>query len=286
MTDRTHSDEAGWRARLGILVIDKDMVPEIEFQAMAPSGVSVHAARFASPRQSGSGSYGDDPAGTVANSPDIATGLDYLGRIGLDAIALCFVTGSFFGGRSFDPEFARRAADLAHGSLVFTAADALTSAMAATGVTRPMLVAPPWFNDAIGEHAVRYFTDAGHPPAGLVRYDLGAGWRDREPWQVWDDNGQQEVRADALYRQVRAAIPADADGIVVVGNGLSCIDAIEPLEQDLGLPVVTSNQAALWTGLRSAGVRAAVPGYGQLFDTVPPALREGLAEADRMAAAH
>lgn len=270
MTERTHTDEAGWRARIGILVIDKDMVPEIEFQAMAPAGVSVHAARFASPRQNGSGSYGDDPAGTVAGSPDIATGLDYLGRIGLDAICLCFVTGSFFGGRSFDPAFAARAGALAHGNRVCTAADALVRAMAATGVTRPLLVAPPWFNDTIGEHAVRYFTDAGQPPAGLVRYDLGGSWQDREPWQVWDDNGQQQVRADAMYRQVRAAVPAGMDGIVMVGNGLSCIDAIAPLEQDLGLPVVTSNQAALWQALRLSGVNAAVPGYGRLFETALP----------------
>jgi hypothetical protein len=131
---------------------------------------------------------------------------------------------------------------------------------------------------------VRYFTDAGHRPTGLVRYDLGAGWRDREPWQVWDDNGQQQVRADALYRQVRAAVPADADGIVVVGNGMACIDAIEPLEQDLGLPVVTSNQAALWTGLGLAGVAAAVPRHGRLFDTAAPSPREEPA-ADRLATA-
>lgn len=276
MADTTWRPAAGWRARLGILVIDKDTVPEVEFQAMAPDGVTVHTARFASPRQSGSGSYGDDPARTVAESPDIATGLDHLGRIGLDAITLCFVTGSFFGGLAFDDGFAAKASAKAHGCRVATAAGAIRAALAVTGVRRPFLVAPPWFNDLIATHALRYFGDAGLSPAGLVRYDLGAAWRDWEPWQVWDANGQQQVRADELYRQVRALVPADADGIAVLGNGLLAADAVAPLEADLGMPVVTSNQAALWHCLRTSGVSDGVAGYGRLFD-LPLALEKAAA---------
>src|ERR687884_425073 len=38
-------DGAGWRARIGVLTPHLDPVPESEFQAMAPPGVSIHAAR-------------------------------------------------------------------------------------------------------------------------------------------------------------------------------------------------------------------------------------------------
>lgn len=266
MAEAAWRPAAGWRARIGILVIDKDTVPEVEFQAMAPAGVTVHTARFASPRQSGSGSYGDDPARTVVESPDIAQGLDYLGRIGLDAITLCFVTGSFFGGLAFDDAFAEQASVKAHGCRVGTAAGAVRAALAATGVRRPFLVAPPWFNDLIATHAMGYFAAAGVEPTGLTRYDLGARWRDAEPWQVWDGNGQQQVRADELYRQVRRSLPADADGVAVLGNGLLAADAVAPLEADLGVPVVTSNQAALWHCLRASGVSGSLGGYGRLFD--------------------
>lgn len=265
----------GWRARIGILVIDKDTVPEVEFGAMAPTGVTVHTARFASPRQHGSGSYGNHPARTVVESPDIARGLDHLGRIGLDAISLCFVTGSFFGGVAFDDAFAAAASEKAHGCRISTAAGAVRAALAATGVRRPFFVAPPWFNDLIATHALAYFRDAGFAPAGLARYDLGRAWHDKEPWQVWDANGQQEVRADELYRQVRTLLPPDADGVAVLGNGLLAADAIAPLEADLGVPVVTSNQAALWHCLRIAGVPAGASGYGRLFDL--PSLSEKVA---------
>jgi len=38
-------DGAGWRARVGVLTPPFDPVPETEFRAMAPEGVSIHAAR-------------------------------------------------------------------------------------------------------------------------------------------------------------------------------------------------------------------------------------------------
>ncbi len=38
-------DGAGARARIGVLTPHLDPVPESEFQALAPEGVSIHAAR-------------------------------------------------------------------------------------------------------------------------------------------------------------------------------------------------------------------------------------------------
>jgi maleate isomerase len=38
-------DGAGWRARVGALTPHLDPVPETELRAMAPQGVSIHAAR-------------------------------------------------------------------------------------------------------------------------------------------------------------------------------------------------------------------------------------------------
>jgi maleate isomerase len=43
------------------------------------------------------------------------------------------------------------------------------------------------------------------------------------------------------------------------------IPAIEPLEREFGVNVVTSLQAIVWEGMRLAGVDDKVPGYGRLF---------------------
>jgi maleate isomerase len=43
------------------------------------------------------------------------------------------------------------------------------------------------------------------------------------------------------------------------------IPAIEPLEQEFGINVVTALQAIIWEGMRLAGVNDKVQGYGRLF---------------------
>lgn len=58
-----------------------------------------------------------------------------------------------------------------------------------------------------------------------------------------------------------------ADGIWITGALMPSVAIIGSLEQDLGVPVVTSMQAMMWAGLGMAKVKADVPGYGRLFDT-------------------
>lgn len=275
------TDGSGWRARFGLLVIDKDPVAESEFWALAPAGVTAHVARFESPRAPGSSEYGADPARAVAQSPDVARGLEFLGQMRLDAICLCFTTSSFLGGHGSDGRFADEAAARARGIPVITAASAATEAMTALGVRRPFLVSPPWFKDGILDAARRYFAEGGYQVTGQLRHDLGPGWRDLQPWEVWDAGGQWEIRPEDVYHQVRRAIPAGADGVLIAGNGFRSRPAIEPLEADLGLPVITSNQACVWKCLRTAGVAARVPGAGRLLSGAVSAApwRGGLASA-------
>ena len=49
-------------------------------------------------------------------------------------------------------------------------------------------------------------------------------------------------------------------------TNLRTFNAIEPVEEALGVPVVSSNQALLWDMLRLADVEARGWGPGRLFD--------------------
>jgi maleate isomerase len=265
MTEHTIRPTWGWRARLGILVIDKDPVAETDFWSLAPPGVAVHAARFESPRRPGTDSYGADPGRRVAESEDIARGLDVLGQMRLDVICLCFVTSSFLGGTAFDKGFCEGGSATAHGTPVTTAAQAITGAATALRIGHPLVIVPPWFKDAIVEAAGAYFSQAGLPPADIHRFDLGPGWADRQPWQTWDAGAQWEVREDDLYRQVKSKLKPGCDGVIIAGSGFRAVGAIAPLEQDLGIPVITSNQASMWQCLRIARVRTPIGGAGRLL---------------------
>lgn len=43
------------------------------------------------------------------------------------------------------------------------------------------------------------------------------------------------------------------------------IENIDPLEQELGINIVTGSQMILWAGLRRCGVTDSIPGYGRLL---------------------
>jgi len=60
-----------------------------------------------------------------------------------------------------------------------------------------------------------------------------------------------------------------ADGIYIPNPKWQTLDAIEPLEQDFKIPVVTTTQASAWWALKMLKIKEARPGYGRL-------LKEGL----------
>jgi maleate cis-trans isomerase len=67
------------------------------------------------------------------------------------------------------------------------------------------------------------------------------------------------------FDSVRALKTGAAEAYFISCANIHSIDVIEALEAELGAPVVTSNQAALWCALRTAGIGDAVPGLGRLL---------------------
>ena len=57
----------------------------------------------------------------------------------------------------------------------------------------------------------------------------------------------------------------EADAVFISCTNFRSLEIIEPLEAELGKPVISSNTSALWKMLRMAGLQAAVAGAGQLF---------------------
>ena len=57
----------------------------------------------------------------------------------------------------------------------------------------------------------------------------------------------------------------NADAVFISCGALRSIEVIDQLEQTLGKPVITSNQATAWDTMRMAGVQHQLDGYGQLL---------------------
>ena len=60
-----------------------------------------------------------------------------------------------------------------------------------------------------------------------------------------------------------------ADGILLFGSGWRSLDAIDLLEQDLGVPVVHAVTARVWAIERRLHIREPVQGYGRLLEEMP-----------------
>jgi maleate isomerase len=110
---------------------------------------------------------------------------------------------------------------------------------------------PPWFGQELNRLGAEYFSSQGvevvfHAPCGLP-------------------SNQGSINSPELYDWIRAHMPDSTEAVFVGGNGFRSVGVIAALEEDLGRPVVTANQALLWGMLRAIRSRVSPRGYGQLF---------------------
>lgn len=256
-------DNWGARARLGIFIVGNEAVPEAEWWAMAPPGVSVHAARVTARAPWAVWNAGRT---AVTLADDLRRGADQLGAMRLSAMSVAHTSSSVVGGAGWDDAtITAMRAIVGAGVHVTTNGRDTLAALAASGVRRPFLVLPAWFGDETVAAAVTYYAAHGATPAAHLRYDPGDRWRNVPPQDLYPRGMGMAQEVEPLLTQITAACPGDADGVFIAGTGFRCVAIIEAAEQTLGRPVVTANQASLWQCLRLSGIADAVPGYGRLL---------------------
>jgi maleate isomerase len=123
--------------------------------------------------------------------------------------------------------------------------------MKALGATRLALISPPWFSIEMDQQGAHYFQSQGFEvvhtgPAGLP-------------------SDQQGIQPSELYEWVRTQTPKSAEAVFIGGNGFRAVGVIKALEETLGRPVLTANQAAFWQALALSGSREPIVGYGRIF---------------------
>ena len=58
----------------------------------------------------------------------------------------------------------------------------------------------------------------------------------------------------------------DADAIFLSCGGIRAVEVIDEIENIVGKPVITSNQAQVWSCLRKAGIKDHIKGFGKIFN--------------------
>ena len=248
-------DGWGWRARIGVLTPHADIGPESEFRAMAPAGVSIHAARVPFPVMAAGGAMDPtialEPVRAFADPPHLDDAAELLAAAPLHVIAYGFTSSSYLRGAEDDVVLKNRLETRTRGIPVVVTCAAAVVALHALDAHRLALIDPPWFSNELNAKGAEYFRGCGldvvhASPAGLP-------------------SGQLLVHPGQLYEWARRNVPSDVDAVFIEGNGFRAVGVISALEEDLGCAVLTANQAALWQALRLSGCRVLVSNYGRIF---------------------
>ena len=186
----------------------------------------------------------------------------------LDAVVIGHSSSSILGGPGWDQAAIEALGRcLPEQTKVTTNGLDCEAALRACQIERPLLVFPPWFDDDAVAAGRGYFKAFGFAASAVLRPDPGPGWRELQPGELYGHGMAIQQDVESTYRQIRDACPGEADGVLIAGTGFRCVSIIAALEDDLGRPVVTANQASLWRCLRLSGVQAKVSGYGTLLAT-------------------
>lgn len=233
----------GWRTRLGLIVPSSNTTNEPEFYDVLPDGVSLHTARMEL-----EGANADELAAMGDRADRCA---DLLATADVDVVAYGCTTGSLVKGPGYDEDLESRLAERADAPVVATAAS-VKRAFEALDVER-LAIATPYIDDLNEKEAD--FLDA----AGFDVLDI-------EGLGIEPNTGIGAQHPETTYQRARAVDRPEADAVFVSCTNYRTFEAIEPLEADLGKPVVTSNQATLWDALHTAGVDYSEVELGTLFE--------------------
>ncbi len=166
----------------------------------------------------------------------------------LDAIALAYTAGSFYGGCGLDERLIREMGD-GSGTKATTAADAIVSALRSLGVAQLAVVSP--YSKEINDRCERYLGASGFHVLSMVGSP--------PPGPAGD------VPAEDIEQMATAAARSGPDALLISCTALRTMSLIEKLEGSLGIPVVSSNSATLWAAIRLAGGSLQGPRIGALF---------------------
>jgi maleate isomerase len=231
-----------WRAKLGFVILAMEQTIEEDMFRLAPPGVGVHFARAPMSNEV-----------TVETLENMASGLAGTAALllpegNLDVVCYGCTSGSIVIGED------RVIAELLRGSPNARATTLVTGVVRALRAfqAKRIVVATPYL-DEINVLEADYFRQQGFEVLDIQGLNIS------------QDCDMVRVAPDFIFEFARSLDRPDTDAIFVSCGALRTVDILEKLEQTLGKPVVSSNQAMMWDTLRLAGIEDKIEGCGQLF---------------------
>jgi len=229
----------GWAARIGQLYPSGGLC-DFEPQLMAPEGVQFLTTRMTFKRTG----LEDD----IAFVKDIETHAALLGDAQVDLIAMNCTAASLIAG----PDTVNQRIHNATGIPSITTIEAVLAALDATRLRRIGLMTP--YVEEVVETEVEFLNNLNYDVVAITG----------RPCHTPVEQGC--LPPSTWLEQARALKGKNMDGLLISCAGIQVAPVLAQIEDELGVPVVTSNQALLWACLGLCGVDTPSPGYGRLLN--------------------
>jgi maleate isomerase len=237
--------DAGNKIQIGMLSPDTANRPHFQsFQKLLPSDVLLINEGLGLLRNS----Y-DDLAGK--NAEVIARAMEVVGKHQLRGLML---GGGFL--TLFNPGLESKVS-AAIGCPATAPVSAVTAALKSLSLNTLLLMTP--FSTAMNTIIKNHFDHIG------FKVYLGPPFEDRRP------GASVDLSPEALFQRVEGAFKKNpaTEAVYFQGATLDPVPIIQRLENELGVTVVTSNQAMLWNLLSQLGLKYSIQGYGKLLSVWP-----------------
>lgn len=240
-----------YRAKLGFILMSTDLAAEADFNDMAPEGVGIHITRLKT----------DDYTTNETLSRHIEHMADAASRIQPDTkpnvISYSCTSGSIVIGEERIYAEIRKGAPWAQPMCLLTGViDALNELR-----VKKLVVGTPYL-DEINTAEAEVLVQKGFEVLDIQGLNLETGIEfgsvTPEYWKKFAIEIDQP----------------EAEAIFLSCGGIRSLEVVEQIEQATGKPVITSNQAQMWSCLRRAGVMDRLEGFGQIFQYPGKQLRK------------
>ncbi|MCY4489386.1 MAG: hypothetical protein OXF11_20010 [Deltaproteobacteria bacterium] len=236
-----------WRGKVGVVKPTFRPGSLETFTRLLPDGVCV-VPRYVGVRAGTETEF--DEAIAVAE-----TRVAELAEFGVDLVVIQGVPPIMLRGYRFDGELTERL-NREYGVPVLTATTAQVEAFHALGVRT--MAALSYIPGAMNARFAAFFEEAGFTVTG-VREIEGVAFSD-----------VGEIPIEVIYREAKKAFTEQGgECVYLLGAGWDCMPAVEYLEEDLGVPVVTNLNAEVWATQKRLRIREPVEGFGRLLRDLP-----------------
>ena len=239
------------RKRIGIILPSVNNVLESDLADIVPEGYTYHTTRMPII------STGMTLQSLRDMNESIEDCADLLSHCGMDVLAYGCTSGSFMEGPGYDQKIISLIESTSGLPAIATAA-ASAEAMHFLGLKKISIVTP--YPDEVNQTIPAFFEGNGFDVISITGRGFGVTKAD----DIWRDP------PDTIAQFAIQHCAPEADGLFMSCTSWNAFSVADQVEQAIGRPVVTSNQATIWATFRKLGYMQGLSGYGKL-------LRDGFA---------